>query len=81
MTGALTIAVDGASDPASVPLTGTGIGPSELGVSPSTLSCGTVAVGSSANKTGTLTAGTSDVTVTSAAWSGQGYSVSGISFP
>lgn len=80
-TGSLSIAVDGASDPANVPLTGTGLGPSQLGVSPSTLSFGTVAVGSSLNKSGTLTAGDADVSVSSAAWSGQGYSVSGISFP
>jgi hypothetical protein len=42
---------------------------------------GTVAVGSSQQKTGTLTAGNTDVTVSSAAWTGQGYSVSGIAFP
>ena len=81
VNGSLSITVDGATNPASVPLTGTGLGPSQLGVSPSTLSFGTVAVGSSLNKAGTLSAGASDVTVTSAAWSGQGYSVSGISFP
>jgi hypothetical protein len=81
VNGSLSITVDGAADPANVPLTGTGLGPSQLGVSPSTLSFGTVAVGSSLNKDGTLTAGSSDVTVTSAVWSGQGYSVSGISFP
>jgi hypothetical protein len=40
-----------------------------------------VAVGGSANLTGTLTAGSSDINVTSAAWSGQGYVVSGITFP
>ncbi len=81
VNGSLYITVDGAADPANVPLTGTGLGPAQLGVSPSTLSFGTVAVGSSLNEAGTLTAGSSDVTVTSAAWSGQGYSVSGISFP
>jgi Abnormal spindle-like microcephaly-assoc'd, ASPM-SPD-2-Hydin len=81
VNGALSITVDGATDPASVPLTGTGLGPSQLGASPSALSFGSVAVGSSLNKTGTLTAGSSDVVVASAAWSGQGYSVSGLSFP
>jgi hypothetical protein len=42
---------------------------------------GNVAVGSDAVQSGTLTAGSSDVTVTSAAWNGQGYSLSGITFP
>lgn len=53
----------------------------ELSVAPSIINFGTVALGSSANLTGTLTAGSSDVNVTSAAWNGQGYNVSGITFP
>jgi Abnormal spindle-like microcephaly-assoc'd, ASPM-SPD-2-Hydin len=53
----------------------------QLSVTPTTMNFGSVALGSSANLTGTLTAGTADVNVTSAAWSGQGYSVSGITFP
>ncbi len=81
VTGSLAITVAGAADPASVPLTGTGIAASALGVSPGNLSFGTVAVGSSLNKSGSLTAGDSDVVVNSAAWSGSGYSVSGINFP
>src|SRR5579884_3527091 len=52
-----------------------------LAVSPSSLSFGNVAVGSSASLTGTLSATTDDVTVSSAAWNGSGYSVSGITFP
>jgi hypothetical protein len=79
--GALAITVDGAADPASVPLTGTGLGSMDLAVSPTTLSFGTVTMGASLSKKGTLTAGTEAVIVKSAAWSGQGYSVSGISFP
>lgn len=42
---------------------------------------GDVAVGSNATQTGTLTAGSSDITVTSAGWNGQGYSLGGITFP
>jgi fibronectin type 3 domain-containing protein len=42
---------------------------------------GNVNVGSSKNLTGTLSAGGADVTVSSANWSGLGYSVSGITFP
>jgi hypothetical protein len=53
----------------------------QLTVSLSTMNFGSVAVGSSKDQTGTLTAGSSDVAVASAAWSGQGYSVSGITFP
>jgi hypothetical protein len=45
------------------------------------MSFGNVAVGSNSVQKGTLTAGTADLTVSSAAWSGQGYSVSGITFP
>lgn len=53
----------------------------QLAVSPATMSFGNVAVGSDLIKQGTLTAVSSDIKVTSAAWSGQGYSVSGITFP
>ena len=53
----------------------------QLAVSPATISFGNVAVGSDSIKQGTLTAVSSDIKVTSAAWSGQGYSVSGITFP
>ncbi|HXC44452.1 MAG TPA: hypothetical protein VNY51_13135 [Candidatus Dormibacteraeota bacterium] len=53
----------------------------QLSVDPSTMNFGAVALGGSANLTGTLTAGSSDINVTSAAWSGQGYNISGITFP
>ena len=53
----------------------------ELAVSPSTLDFGQVEVGANSGLTGTLTAGDSSVTVTSADWNGEGYSVSGIVFP
>jgi hypothetical protein len=52
-----------------------------LALSPSSLNFGNVAVGSSSSLTGTLSATTADVTVSSAAWSGSGYLVSGITFP
>jgi hypothetical protein len=45
------------------------------------MSFGNVAVGGNSVKQGTLTAGSSDVTVSSAAWNGQGYSLGGITFP
>jgi Abnormal spindle-like microcephaly-assoc'd, ASPM-SPD-2-Hydin len=53
----------------------------QLIVSPSRLDFGNVAVGNTATKTGTLKAGNSSVEVTSADWSGEGYSITGITFP
>jgi Abnormal spindle-like microcephaly-assoc'd, ASPM-SPD-2-Hydin len=54
---------------------------SQLAVAPTTMSFGSVAVGANSIQNGTLTAGDTDITVSSAAWNGQGYSVSGITFP
>jgi len=53
----------------------------QLGVFPSTFNFGEVAVGQRATKTGTLKTGNAPITVTSAEWKGEGYSVSGIAFP
>jgi hypothetical protein len=80
-TGSLSIVVVGASTPATIPLAGTGLGATQLAVTPSALNFGGVAVGSRATKAGALTAGSSTITVSSAAWNGQGFAVSGISFP
>ncbi len=80
-TGSLSIVVESVSDPAVVQLSGTGLAAGQLAVSPSALNFGNVAVGSSKNLTGTLTAGASDISVSSADWNGSGYSVSGITFP
>jgi len=60
---------------------GSGNGPGQLTVTPSSMNFGDVSVGKHSVQTGTLAAGGSDVTVSSAAWNGEGYSVSGISFP
>jgi hypothetical protein len=56
-------------------------GAGQIAVAPVTMSFGNVAVGANLVKQGTLTAGSSDIQVSSAAWNGQGYSVSGITFP
>jgi len=53
----------------------------QLSVSPATMSFGNVAVGTNSMQQGTLTAASADIKVTSAAWNGQGYSLSGITFP
>src|SRR5438270_5356441 len=52
-----------------------------LAVAPSTLDFGNVTVGKTKTMTGTLTANTADITVSSVAWNGEGYSLSGITFP
>ena len=68
-------------------LTGSGTQPDggttagQLAVVPATMNFGNVAVGSNSFQPGTLTAGSSDIKVISATWNGQGYSLSGISFP
>ncbi|MBZ5571181.1 MAG: choice-of-anchor D domain-containing protein [Acidobacteriia bacterium] len=80
-TGTLSITSDASNTDITVPLSGNGLTAGQLGVSPATMDFGDVTVGNSANQTGTLTAGASDITVSSAAWNGQGYSVSGITFP
>ena len=53
----------------------------QLAVSPVELHFGKVAVGTHKSQTGTLTAGDASIRVTSADWSGEGYSISGIVFP
>ena len=52
-----------------------------LSVSPSSLSFGSVNIGSGSSLSGTLSASDGDVTVSTAVWGGTGYSVSGITFP
>jgi hypothetical protein len=56
-------------------------GPSQLSVSPASINFGNVPVGSTQNQNGKLSASGASVTVSSAAWNGEGYSVSGITFP
>ena len=56
-------------------------GAGTLIVSSPAMAFGNVALGSSTTQTGKLTAANSAVTVTSASWNGDGFSVSGITFP
>jgi len=53
----------------------------ELALTPPKLNFGSVAVGDKKGKSVTLTAGDSSITVASADWSGEGFSISGIVFP
>jgi hypothetical protein len=52
-----------------------------LSASTPTLNFGNVALGSSVTQTAKLTASISPVTISSGSWSGDGFSISGISFP
>ena len=79
--GQLSIFVAGTPQSGDISLTGSTIAGNQLVASPATMNFGGVTLGSSKTLTGTLSVGTSDVTVASASWSGQGYSVSGIAFP
>ncbi len=80
-TGDLTVGVAGAAGESNISLTGGTLTGSQLGVSPGTLNFGTVNVGTTKTLTGTLSAAASDITVNSASWNGQGYAISGITFP
>jgi hypothetical protein len=64
-----------------IPLNGTGTTAGQLSLSPSSVSFGNVTVGSTASKSGTLSAVGTSVTVTSAGSSSSEFSVSGISLP
>ena len=83
VTGAASgsLVAGGTSWSSAVSLSGTGIS-LQLGASPTSLSFGSVAVGSSSARTVTLTnSGTSSVTVSQATVAGTGFSVSGLSLP
>jgi hypothetical protein len=58
-----------------------GVPAGQVALSPVTLNFGKVPVGHSKSQAATLTAGNASITVSSAEWSGHGYSVSGIAFP
>jgi len=61
--------------------TTTAVAAGDLAVSPAKLSFGRVTVGTWKTQIGQLTAGNSRITVTSADWSGDGFTVMGITFP
>jgi hypothetical protein len=80
-SGSVSVMLSGTTSSTAEALAGTGLASGQLGVSPATMSFGTVVLGSSQTQTGSLTAGTSSITVSSASWNGAGYSLSGITFP
>ena len=80
-TGGISIVSNAPGSPASVALAGTGI-QGQLGATPSTVSFGSVNVGSSGSQTITLkNSGTASLTVSQATASGTGFSISGITTP
>jgi hypothetical protein len=80
-TGSVSFVSNAPNSPDVEALCGTGLAPTQLGVSPTSMNFGTVLLGTSQNQTGTLTASGSNVTVSSASWNGAGYSLGGIAFP
>lgn len=83
-SGSLVINSNASDSAVTISLTGTGSAPAagQLSVSPPSMNFGTIAVGSTSTaKTGTLTAGGADVHVSTVDQTGQGYTLSGITFP
>ena len=80
-SGNVSIASTATNSSISVGLSGTGLATGQLAVSPASLNFSGVTVGGNQSQTGTLTAGSSSITVSSASWNGTGFSLSGISFP
>ncbi|HSM87416.1 MAG TPA: choice-of-anchor D domain-containing protein [Candidatus Limnocylindrales bacterium] len=80
-TGSFSVLISGSTSPITEALSGTGIAGNQLGVSPTAMDFGNVTLGTIQSQTGLLTAGSSSVTVSSASWTGAGYSLSGIAFP
>jgi Abnormal spindle-like microcephaly-assoc'd, ASPM-SPD-2-Hydin len=65
----------------SIPLSGTGTATGQLSLSPASVSFGNVTVGTTASRTGQLSAGGASVTVTAANSSSSEFSLRGISLP
>ncbi|HXY51021.1 MAG TPA: choice-of-anchor D domain-containing protein [Terriglobales bacterium] len=77
----LTLASNGSNPVLSVALSGAGTSPGQLSLSPSTLSFGSVTVGSSKSLIGTLTASTANVVLTSGSSNSGEFSLSGLALP
>ena len=80
-TGTVAITSTAATANISVALSGNGMTSGQLAVNPANMTFPSVTVGTSQNQSGTLTAGSSPITVSSATWQGTGFSLSGITFP
>ena len=80
-SGSLSLGSNASNSPLTIALSGTGTAAGQLAVSPTNLSFGNVAVGSSATLSGTLNASGAAVTITSASLSNGEFAVSGLSLP
>jgi len=81
-SGNLAIVSDGSNPSLNIPLSGTGIAPGQLSASPASLSYGNVQIGTSSNKTETITNnGGTTVTISQANITGASYTVSGLTLP
>ena len=81
-SGSVAITSNGSNANLSIPLTGTGVTQGTLAANPTSLSFGSVQTGKSTNLSETLTnSGGSSLTISAAAASGSGYTISGLSLP
>ena len=82
VSGNITITSNASNPALTIPLSGTGVAPGALGSSPSSLSFGSMIVGSNQSLSETLTnTGASSVTISQVGISGTGFSLSGITTP
>jgi hypothetical protein len=82
VTGGITVTSNASNTSLSVGLSGTGVTAGSLTASPSTVSFGSIQTGQSQTASETLTnSGGSSVTITQAAATGSGFSMSGITLP
>jgi len=80
-SGALSIASNASNPAVSVGLSGIGVTPGQLSVSPGSLSFGNVTVGNSASQSATLAASNAPITISSLLANSSEFTVSGISVP
>ncbi|MBZ5615670.1 MAG: choice-of-anchor D domain-containing protein [Acidobacteriia bacterium] len=80
-SGTVTVTSNASNPTLTIPLTGTGTPQGQLAVSPTSQDFGSVTVGASSSKGGSLSASLGNVTVTSANINNSEFSISGISFP
>jgi hypothetical protein len=81
-SGTLTLTSNATNPTLTIPLSGTGVTPGQLTASPTTAAFGSVNVGGQQSITETVTnTGGTSVTISSAAASGTGFSISGITTP
>lgn len=79
--GTISIASTATNPLLTLSLSGTGLAAGQLGISPASINFGNINVGTNQSQTGSLTAGSSSIVISSANWGGSGFSLSGLSFP